>query len=340
MQPRDPGWYQDPTGRTGDARWWDGSSWIDQTRVRELSAGDATFGDLLPLDHGSATGAHTVYSPGTHDYQVITPSAQEWQAAHLREPIASIAALPPVSPRRVDGPKRSWRSRSGLASLDKRKQRSLLFGASGIGVIAIILVILVFTGAFTATNPDAAGPVAVSIPPSSTGKDVRIIDKASGISYDYLGEGWTNYTNIIYENQSTVGEFVVTQKTVPGGGEFIAQVTSGLLATKFGNPSAAQYPTTLQALEASVRAAYYPQPNTPTNPAQRTFMIDGHQASRRSFDLKWSVPGYDSTGERVVLILLDTAKSAPVFIYCSFPNTHAELYPLIDQVIASIKVDQ
>lgn len=229
-----------------------------------------------------------------------------------------------------------------LAASPHRKR--LWWGLGSLGVVAVILTLLVVTGTFDATvdepgsSPQATGQYA---PPSDSNHALRIVDEDSGISYDYLGEGWKDYSiGTMLENQATVGEYIITQPTVPGGGEFIAQVTSGLLNTAFGSPSPSEFASTLAAVETSVFGNYYPLPNTPTNQSEGHLQIDGHEAYQRSTDLTWDVEGYDSTGERVVLLLIDTGKSAPVFFYCSFPNTHAELYPLIEQVIASIKVDQ
>lgn len=217
------------------------------------------------------------------------------------------------------------------------------WGIGGLGILALVIVLLVAGGVFTAedgqrTTNHATGSYA---PPSGDRDAVRIIDKESGISYDYLGEGWSDWSQgTMLENVTTVGQYIVTQPDVPTAGQFIAQVTSGLLSPSFGAPGPSGYPQTLAAVEESVRGNYYPAPNEPTNQAERALEIDGHQAYERSMDLTWDVEGYDSTGERVVLLLIDTGKSGPVFFYCSFPNTHAELYPLIEQVIASIKVDQ
>lgn len=228
---------------------------------------------------------------------------------------------------------------------DRTRRKKLWWGIGSLGVVALVIAVLVATGVFDATvdepgsKPQATGEYA---PPSEGGNQkLRVIDKAAGISYDYLGEGWKDYTmgNMV-ENQATVGEYIITQPTVPGGGQFIAQVTSGLLSEQFGSPSPADFASTLATVEASVFGNYYPLPNTPTNQSEGKLLIDGHEAYQRFTDLTWDVEGYDSTGERVVLLLIDTGKSAPVFFYCSFPNTHAELYPLIEQVIASIKVDQ
>ena len=341
-EPNQPGWYQDPAGRSGDARWWDGVGWTDQTMPYETTTNAPEFANLPTLQSGSATGAHTVQSPGAMgQYEVFTPSvaptttAQQPQWYHSAQP-------PPPAPE----PEPARASRLGLTLRDVPPQarRNLWYALGALGVVALVVVLLLVTGVFTAKNPDDSegSPQSISIPPSSQSDQhpVRIVDKNSGISYEYLGEGWKDFQlGPVVENQTTVGEYIVTQKTVPNGGEFIAQVTSGLLATSFGTPTPDAYPTTLEAIETSVRGHYYPEPNEPTNLKQQPVTIDGHSAYERSFDLTWNVKGYDSTGERVVLLLIDSGKSSPVFFYCSFPNTHAELYPLIDKVIASITVD-
>lgn len=226
--------------------------------------------------------------------------------------------------------------------------KGVWWGLGGLLAAALVILLLVAGGVFTAKDDEDPGANNQATgqyqqPGPTEGQDkLRIVDKASGISYDYLGEGWKDYALLtMIENQgSTVGEYIVTQPVVPGGGEFIAQVTSGPLGSQFGNPDPSGYPTALAAVEESVRGNYYPQPNTPTNQEHKQVTIDGHDAYQRSMDLTWDVEGYDSTGERVVLLLINTGKAAPAFFYCSFPNTHAELYPLIEQVIASIKVDQ
>ena len=50
------------------------------------------------------------------------------------------------------------------------------------------------------------------------------------------------------------------------------------------------------------------------------------------------MPGYDATGERAALLLIDVGRPAPALLYLSIPNTHAELYGVIDQVIKDVRV--
>jgi hypothetical protein len=66
--------------------------------------------------------------------------------------------------------------------------------------------------------------------------------------------------------------------------------------------------------------------------------VDGHPARLYEFDLSWHVAGYQATGERAALLLIDVGRPAPALLYISIPNTHAELYADIDQVLAGVHV--
>ena len=66
--------------------------------------------------------------------------------------------------------------------------------------------------------------------------------------------------------------------------------------------------------------------------------MDGHAAHLIEFQLSWQVPGYDATGERAALLLVDVGRPAPALLYISIPNTHAELYGVIDRVLDDVDV--
>ena len=49
-------------------------------------------------------------------------------------------------------------------------------------------------------------------------------------------------------------------------------------------------------------------------------------------------PDGEVEGERAALLLIDVGRPAPALLYISIPNTHAELYGVIDQLVAAVDV--
>jgi hypothetical protein len=168
---------------------------------------------------------------------------------------------------------------------------------------------------------------------------VLIVDQDAGISYPFLGAGWFEYDLVGQaETTSTHGQYFTTQPTIPDGGEFIAQCTSGPVADGYGWSGPASLQTTMSSLADSVRANYYPAPNQQKVLKAEDRTVDGHAARLFEFELSWHVPGYDATGERAALLLIDVGRPAPALLYISIPNTHAELYGDIDTVLAGVHV--
>lgn len=184
----------------------------------------------------------------------------------------------------------------------------------------------------TAQASPSAGP---EFPPGT----VRIVDELAGISYPYLGAGWYEWDlGEQYETDRVAGQYFTTQEVTPEYSRFIAQCTSGPLAGDFGWAG----PETLQAATAtvadSVRGNYYPMPNERRVLRDEARTVDGHAAHLIEFQLSWQVPGYDATGERAAVLLVDVGRPAPALLYVSIPNTHAELYGVIDQVLDGVEV--
>lgn len=211
------------------------------------------------------------------------------------------------------------------------------------GAVLLIIVLAVALAGGTGGGPAIADPPTPTAttdpsgtyPPGTT----RIIDRDAGISYAYLGEGWRELDFSVRPEMLTVhGQYIITQETVPDGGQFVAECSSGLLAEQFGAAGSEQYPSVIGPVSQSFRANYYPGPNEEDVLSSEAVTIAGRPGYLLKFDLTWDVDGYDSTGERVALLLLDTGKERPALVYVSVPNTHAELYGIIDQVIASIEL--
>jgi hypothetical protein len=217
----------------------------------------------------------------------------------------------------------------------------------GLSVLALVVAIgagLVFGGSGdtpTVAEPSPAVPAPPGRPadPTFAPGTVQIIDEESGIAYPFLGDGWFEWSlGGQYEVTSIAGQFFTTQELTPDATRFIAQCTSGPLAEGYGWTGADSLQATTTAVADSVRFNYYPGPNERRVLRDEARTVDGHAAHLYEFQLSWDVPGYDATGERAALLLIDVGRPAPALLYISIPNTHAELYGVIDRVIDAVEV--
>jgi hypothetical protein len=216
-----------------------------------------------------------------------------------------------------------------------------------VAISLLVLVAVVGTALFLGTSGEAtpvADPTApsVQVPPAGPTfppGTVRIIDDVSGISYPFLGDGWYEWALWNQEETTnTAGQYFTTQEQTPDGQTFIAQCSSGPLADGFGWAGPSTLQTTITAVADQVRLLHYPGPNERKVMRDEDRTVDGHAARLYEFQLSWDVPGYDATGERAALLLIDVGRPAPALLYISIPNTHAELYGVIDQVIDDVHV--
>ncbi|MEI4272056.1 DUF2510 domain-containing protein [Klenkia sp. LSe6-5] len=212
----------------------------------------------------------------------------------------------------------------------------------GVVVAVVVLVVAVVLGTSGRQAPDP-GPTDVAGPPVAgptfAPGTVQIVDQAAGIAYPFLGDGWYQYPfGAPLETTEVTGQYFVTQDTIPDGGEFIAQVTSGPVAEGYGWAGTATLGTTTATLAESVRANYYPGPNDRDVLRDEAVTVDGAPGWVYEFTLSWDAAGYDATGERAALLLVDVGRAAPALLYLSIPNTHAELHGVIDRVIGAVEV--
>ena len=249
--------------------------------------------------------------------------------------------LAPPPPERFESPPETF------ASPPPSRRGTLV----GIGVLVLVVLVVIGVAVGRAgRSTSATGPTDVPIPsvpsggaipsgPTFSPGTVRIIDSVSGISYPYLGQGWYEYDlGTQVETTAVAGQYFTTQENIPDGGIFIAQCTSGPLADGFGWSGPGSLQDTLHAVGDSVRGNYYPAPNERKVLRDESRTVDGHAAWLYEFDLTWHVAGYNATGERAALLLVDVGRPAPALLYLSIPNTHAELYGVIDQVLGDVHV--
>jgi hypothetical protein len=218
----------------------------------------------------------------------------------------------------------------------------------GLSVLALVLVIgigmLVGRSGDETPATEASPSSSVPVPgqpadPTFPPGTVRIVDQESGIAYPFLGSGWFEWSlGGQYEVTSIAGQFFTTQEVTPDATRFIAQCTSGPLAEGYGWAGADTLAATTAAVAESVRFNYYPGPNERVVRRDEAVTVDGHAAHLYEFQLSWDVPGYDATGERAALLLIDVGRPMPALLYISIPNTHAELYGVIDRVIDAVEV--
>ncbi|MGY1838330.1 MULTISPECIES: DUF2510 domain-containing protein [unclassified Modestobacter] len=263
---------------------------------------------------------------------VTTPAGPGVQVGQAFE-----ATTPPAGQ-----PEAGWEAWSaGSPAPARRSRRPLLVGLGALLVVALVVLVGVLVG--RSGDDPATAPVArpssepgTPFPPGT----VRIIDEDAGISYPWLGDGWSEWDRgDQVETTATAGQYFVTQEELPGDFDsFIAQCTSGPLVPAFGwtGPGSLQMTTTT--IADFVRYAHYPGPNERTVRRDEAVTVDGAPAWVYEFDLTWDVEGYDATGERAALLLIDVGREAPALLYVSVPNTHAELYGVVDRVLASVEV--
>ena len=250
--------------------------------------------------------------------------------------VQSSPVLAPPSPPTSPVPPAEEPSRSGGS------RTALVVGLSLLVLVAVV-VAAVFLGR-PASDPIAEAPSSSAVPVPPAGPEfppgtVRIIDEVSGISYPYLGANWYEFDlGMQAEVTAIAGQYFVTQDVTPEGTTFIAQCTSGPLSEGLGWAGPSTLQSTTLAVADSVRFNYYPRPNERTVLREEARTVDGHQAYLYEFQLAWDAPGYDASGARAALLLIDVGRPAPALLYLSIPNTHAELYGVIDQVIDAVDV--
>jgi Protein of unknown function (DUF2510) len=239
---------------------------------------------------------------------------------------------PPASPPAPGG------SAPATAARPARRRLRRAVAAGVVAVVAVVVALLVGrSGGDSSASPGATAPTApgTAFPPGT----VQIVDRDAGISYPYLGTGWYEWDlQPLAETTATAGQYFTTQRAVPGGGEFIASCQSGPLAAGFGWTGPPSLEATATAVADSLRGNYYPAPNQRKVVADEARTVDGHAAWLYEYELSWDVPGYEATGEKAALLLVDVGRATPALLWISIPNTHAELYSVIDGVLDGVHV--
>jgi hypothetical protein len=241
--------------------------------------------------------------------------------------------------RPPEQPREDWITSDVLPGAGRRRTPWLV----GVGLLALVVVVVAaLVGGSMANDEPTAGPstgAAPSTPRNFPPGTVRIVDGPAGISYPHLGNGWYEYDlTPKVETQSIAGQYFVTQEDPPSGGLYLAECTSGPIVEEFGYSGPASLRSTAVAVAESQRGNYYPFPNDKRVLRDEPRTVDGHEAHLYEVQLSWDVPGYDATGERAAVLLVDVGRPTPALLFLSIPNTHAELYGVIDRVVEDVDV--
>lgn len=330
------GWYPDPDGTPGRLRWWDGQEWSDLTTQASTpttgpNPGTPTFAGE---QFGGDDNADVLVGPGGScrtrrvDWRFNLPRwspGRGWQIGGPLLALMLVLALVAVmgGGRRSDG--------GELA-------KSVPDPASTAPPTPDVPPLARLCQANQPTTPPApASPSA----PAPTGP--RLVDREAGISYLRAGAPWQPWDRIwtggVLGVEYRAGYFFVTQHDVAGlNGDYLATVLSGSVPATAGDALHPDMKCVARQVAEDARMSFYPQPNTQQVREDKPVVVDGHPGYLITFHLSFDVPGYDAKGELASVLLVDVGTPDVAVLYQSIPDTHRQYDPLIDQVIASVRI--
>ncbi|TQS42323.1 hypothetical protein [Cryptosporangium phraense] len=242
--------------------------------------------------------------------------------------------------------------------------RWLVGGGVALVLVLVVVLVLALTGVFRGDRsslfgPFAGGdpepskpPLAQLCPPASDDppppggeqpapvEGPRIDDRDSGISYLRLGDPWLLWDRGAW-SQGTLGVdfqtgyYFVTETYSQG--DYLASVLSGKVPATVGDSLTLNLPCAGRQVAEDVRRAYYPQPNVKEQTRDEQVVVGGRPAWVSTFHLTFSANGLEARGEQVAVVLVDVGRPDAAVLYISIPDTHKQLDPEIDKVIASIQ---
>ncbi|WTW98702.1 DUF2510 domain-containing protein [Streptomycetaceae bacterium NBC_01309] len=160
------GWYEDPHGYTGTARWWDGSAWTDQTRAIGAEGEEPASADEGPAPSADAPATPVATGPVPAGPGAADPGpagrGSDASGPGSVWPAAAAFASPAPPPQRVV---------FEVVEPDRRKKRivaAVAFGAVAIGA-TVLGVVLGASGDDDKKSPGTdANPPAASAPATAS----------------------------------------------------------------------------------------------------------------------------------------------------------------------------
>ena len=190
------------------------------------------------------------------------------------------------------------------------------------------------------TDPAPADPAPVDPGPPPSG--ARTVDEEAGISYAALGAPWQPWDALwnagALEVPYKVGQHFVTEPSYNGFSDYHASILSAAVPAADNDALVLDIECVGRRVADDVRAEYYPQPNRMEPIRDERATIGGRPAWVTVFRLHFTRPGLRATDELAAVACLDVGRPTAAILYISIPGTHRQYDPVVDQVLASVRV--
>lgn len=317
------GWYDDPSGVPGQQRWWNGASWTAHVRRQEAGGPDAA----------AAAPTQALWPAPDRPTEVLEHGPSRGDRGDPWTPYAPEAERAPSSPL-------PWIL--GIGG-----------GALLVLVLAIVGIVLLrddepaqrsgtsFSGPSPGTTPEP-GPTTGGPSSPAPSDPRRVTDAASGLSFARLPD-WDDWTGgAQFVGIGTAGQYVVTQQTAPGGGQYVAQVFLGLVDRQvpYAGPDSLQDVTEAVATAVEQTPGAYP-PHAVRQVSSQRITVDGRPGWRVRMDLTFTdAEGFTATGERLDVALIDLGDRRLGGVIASIPNDHNDLLPDVDKAYRTLHISK
>lgn len=351
------GWYSDPNGGS-DLRWWDGSAWTEHTSAPTAEATasttaspDAPATTGPPPHDAPSAGPPTDIPPGPGMPPGAFPPPTAGDSGGFAPPDPASGGFPPPGP-----------SSGGFPPAGSPRQndssRYMLIGL--VALIAVLLgvggVVLLSSGGDddeTTTESTTTTEVDESTTTTSEEDETTTTTTAGEPDSEFVSSGGMTFTRLpapwqdwiangqgsIPELEGTAGQFVVVQEEAPSGGQWISNLLIGDLTSSIAYSGEADLPTATQALADALIGAYYVEDAQASLVLEQPITVDGHPGYFMHHELTFQQEGLETTQEKVVVVVVDTGRARPGVFWASIPYNSSELNAGMDQVYASLKVN-
>ncbi len=295
------GWYPDPGGQPGLYRWWTGSAWSE----------------------------------------AVTPNPQ------------NTPPPPPVGSQPLPGYGQATGTTYRVDSSPTRRRSTLAWWlVAGAAVVAVVVAITFIVGGMGGgivpglpeTNPSSTYSPNICPQRSDQTAAPSIAPETGWISSGSLafpamsGEWQTQYDNRVPWGSLAMEQIVLVQASYNGndGNDWVA---SALVSDLYVGDGFASTQVAAQTVLKCVLGIYYSDTTvTEKQISSAAHDVDGHNGWLIETQLSFDIPGLETKGERVLLLVVQTGTDDYGLFYASIPDTRSDLLPDARQAMAGLKV--